>query len=254
MTRLADIPPYTLADWTAEHIATPRLPCPNCGRTDLYQILKVQRDDGTWRHYRCCKVCGFWQNADGSPAFRCVKTVHTCNRPIPQDGQCANCLGGGPRGVHRCARALTTSEVGVFACKHCGVVTKSADVIPWPVSADSAPGPMLPCTNQPKEGSVATKTQLSGMRGVYLVAAELVGHGFIVSVTSRSAAGADLLIMTPDVRRAWSVQVKATVKPTVRAHARYFLLGREAPAGAVPEREAPRSARISLLGSSSNGG
>src|SRR5437899_3084765 len=68
------------------------------------------------------------------------------------------------------------SEVGVFACKHCGVVTKSADVIPWPVSADSAPGPMLPCTNQPKEGSVATKTQLSGMRGVYLVAAELVGH------------------------------------------------------------------------------
>jgi len=75
---------------------------------------------------------------------------------------------------------------------------------------------------------MATKTQLSGMRGVYLVAAELVGHGFIVSVTSRSAAGADLLVTTPDVRRAWSAQVKATVKPTVRAHARYFLLGREA--------------------------
>ena len=41
---------------------------------------------------------------------------------------------------------------------------------------------------------MANKTQLSGMRGVYLVAAELVGHGFVVSVTSRSAAGADLLV------------------------------------------------------------
>ena len=32
----------------------------------------------------------------------------------------------------------------------------------------------------------ANKTQLSGMRGVYLVAAELVARGFIVSVTSAS--------------------------------------------------------------------
>ena len=71
-------------------------------------------------------------------------------------------------------------------------------------------------------------TQLSGMRGVYLVAAELVGHGFVVSVTSRSAAGADLLVTTPDVRHAWSVQVKATIKPTSGAEATYFLLGREA--------------------------
>ena len=67
---------------------------------------------------------------------------------------------------------------------------------------------------------MATKSQMSGMRGVYLVAAELVGHGFVVSVTSRSAAGADLLVTTPDVHRAWSVQVKATPKPTT-----YWLLG-----------------------------
>src|SRR2546428_14113896 len=83
---------------------------------------------------------------------------------------------------------------------------------------------------------MATTSQLSGMRGVYLVAAELVGHSFVVSVTSRSAAGADLLVTTPDVRRAWSVQVKATVKPTVRAHARYFLLGREAHQLRAPSR------------------
>ena len=81
---------------------------------------------------------------------------------------------------------------------------------------------------------MASRQQLSGMRGVYLAAAELVGHGFVVSVTSRSAAGADLLVTTPDVRRAWSVQVKATVKPTIRAHARYLLLGKEAHALRAP--------------------
>ena len=66
-------------------------------------------------------------------------------------------------------------------------------------------------------------TQLSGMRGVYLVAAELVGRGFIVSVTSRSAAGADLLVTDETCNRAWSVQVKATPKATT-----YWLLGPKA--------------------------
>jgi hypothetical protein len=70
---------------------------------------------------------------------------------------------------------------------------------------------------------MATTSQMSGMRGVYLVAAELVARGFIVSVTSRSAAGADLLVTTQDVRTAWSVQVKATPKP-----ATYWLLGPKA--------------------------
>ena len=70
---------------------------------------------------------------------------------------------------------------------------------------------------------MANKTQLSGMRGVYLVAAELVGHGFVVSVTSRSAAGADLLVTDDTCAQAWSVQVKATPKPTT-----YWLLGPKA--------------------------
>jgi hypothetical protein len=37
------------------------------------------------------------------------------------------------------------------------------------------------------------KGYLTGMRGVYLVAAELSRLGFVVSPTSRSAVGADLL-------------------------------------------------------------
>src|SRR2546427_5496738 len=72
---------------------------------------------------------------------------------------------------------------------------------------------------------MASNQQRSGMRGVYLVAAELVGLGFIVSVTSRSAEGADLLVTDDACTRAWSVQVKATIKPTVRAHATYWILG-----------------------------
>lgn len=49
---------------------------------------------------------------------------------------------------------------------------------------------------------------INGMRGVYLVASELTKNGFIVSPTSRSAFGADLLVTDDKCKRAWSVQVK----------------------------------------------
>jgi hypothetical protein len=49
---------------------------------------------------------------------------------------------------------------------------------------------------------------MTGMLGVYLTAAELVRRGFIVSPTSRSAIGADLLVTDRHCRKAWSVQVK----------------------------------------------
>ncbi len=75
---------------------------------------------------------------------------------------------------------------------------------------------------------MASKQQQSGMHGVYLVAAELVAHGFIVSVTSRSAAGADLLVTDDACARAWSVQVKATINPTARSHGDYWILGPKA--------------------------
>ena len=54
---------------------------------------------------------------------------------------------------------------------------------------------------------------MTGMLGVYLVAAELTRLGFIVSPTSRSAAGADLLVTDQECRKAWSVQVKTNKKP-----------------------------------------
>ena len=55
---------------------------------------------------------------------------------------------------------------------------------------------------------MASKGQMTGMLGVYLTAVELVKRGFIVSPTSRSAMGADLLITDQQCCKAWSVQVK----------------------------------------------
>jgi hypothetical protein len=52
---------------------------------------------------------------------------------------------------------------------------------------------------------MASKAQMTGMLGVYLVAAELSGRGFIVSPTSRSAFGADLLVTDQQCKKAWSV-------------------------------------------------
>jgi hypothetical protein len=61
------------------------------------------------------------------------------------------------------------------------------------------------------------------MRAVYQVAAELVSRGFIVSPTSRSAFGADLLVTNESCSRAFSVQVKANGRP-----AGFWLLGERA--------------------------
>ncbi len=56
---------------------------------------------------------------------------------------------------------------------------------------------------------------MTGMQGVYLAAAELTRLGLIVSPTSRSSFGADLLVTDSKCRRAWSVQVKTNFgRPT----------------------------------------
>src|SRR5882724_9193029 len=71
---------------------------------------------------------------------------------------------------------------------------------------------------------MSSKQQQTGMRGVYLAAAEISSRGFIVSPTSRSARGADLLVTDQACKRAFSVQVKTSGRPStfwlVGAHAR----------------------------------
>jgi hypothetical protein len=49
---------------------------------------------------------------------------------------------------------------------------------------------------------------MTGMQGVYLVATELTKRGLVVSPTSRSTFGADLLVTDQKCKHAWSVQVK----------------------------------------------
>lgn len=72
-----------------------------------------------------------------------------------------------------------------------------------------------------------TRAQMTGMQGVYLVAAELAGRGFVVSPTSRNAAGADLLVTDQTCKNAWSVQVKTNGRRAnfwlVGPHARRFI-------------------------------
>lgn len=65
-----------------------------------------------------------------------------------------------------------------------------------------------------KDKQVASKNQISGMRGVFLVAAELAERGFIVSPTSRSARGVDLLVTNPQGSRTFAVEVKSAAKTT----------------------------------------
>ena len=64
---------------------------------------------------------------------------------------------------------------------------------------------------------------MTGMRGVYLVAAEFSRLGFIASPTSRSAFGADVLVTDQLCKRAFSVQVKTNASNRL-----YWLVGERA--------------------------
>lgn len=61
------------------------------------------------------------------------------------------------------------------------------------------------------------------MRGVFLVSAQLANFGFIVSPTSRSAKGADILVTDAKCSRAFSVQVKTSTRATS-----FWLVGKHA--------------------------
>jgi hypothetical protein len=78
---------------------------------------------------------------------------------------------------------------------------------------------ILETSNDTEKPHVRAKGHITGMLGVYLTAAELTKLGFIVSPTSRSAFGADLLVTDQRCRKAWSVQVKTNRK----AHAFWLI-------------------------------
>lgn len=71
---------------------------------------------------------------------------------------------------------------------------------------------------------MASKGQFTGMTGSFLVAAQLSSRSLVASTTSRSAAGADILVTDAECRVAFSVQVKTNSKS-----ARFWLLGKKEP-------------------------
>jgi hypothetical protein len=76
---------------------------------------------------------------------------------------------------------------------------------------------------------MASSKQRGGLRGVYLVAAELSRLGYSVAPTARNAAGADLLIFDPGTARAASIEVKTNAK-----RANFWLVGEPAKTSRSP--------------------
>ena len=71
---------------------------------------------------------------------------------------------------------------------------------------------------------MASKAQFTGMTGSFLVAAQLSARNLVASSTSRSAAGADILVTDENCLVAFSVQVKTNSKS-----AGFWILGKKEP-------------------------
>ena len=136
---LSSVGPYAEADWhhdRQEEAAGKHLVCPNCGHGEWFHPVGFPPNSGAKRKYRACKVCGFWQEADGTPAYRCLMTVHTCLGLIPDGTRCQYCGAWGPRNWHPgCWRILAPKELSQAQCQSCGIVLAQDHVIPWPVEA-----------------------------------------------------------------------------------------------------------------------
>lgn len=136
--------PYTEDDWQVNYAAGVKLTCPDCGWRDPeqsllnhYNVYSLPRADGSIRRYRMCKKCGFGQEADGSPAYRCWHSHHRCVLPgPPPDGECFHCdsrLQTGPDGTveHLCGKYLRPTEPG-YTCQTCGNFYDRDSEVPWP--------------------------------------------------------------------------------------------------------------------------
>ena len=127
---MKDHAPYIPNDWDRDRQlveAGQRLTCPDCGSNENYGPKSGTYADGSPRRYRACKMCGFWQEADTTPAYRTWLATHECRRH-PASGEtaffCEYCKqtllpGPGNEIVHRCGKYLTPDEDG-YTCATCG--------------------------------------------------------------------------------------------------------------------------------------
>ena len=132
------IGPYTESEWQRDWQALTtgnRLDCPDCGRGENFGPL-ARRGPGTLDiHYRGCKVCGFWQLADGRSApYRARMTIHLCLGAFTSQRDCGGCGNAMPAGLayHLCPRVLDPDETRV--CPECRTVVGPRHAIPWAVT------------------------------------------------------------------------------------------------------------------------
>jgi len=122
--------PYAEPDWQRDALQQSQgaqLACPDCGSCLNYGPRWHARADGTERHYRACKVCGFWQEADGSQPYRVWLPVHTCTIQLRPDQcvfhcpVCSTTTGSEQAGAqitHECGKYLAPWETG-YVCRNC---------------------------------------------------------------------------------------------------------------------------------------
>jgi hypothetical protein len=137
---LHSIPPYTPDDWSSDRRVDSEsgLACANCGHDEWYHPVGIPPEDGAERKYRACKVCGFWQEADGSPPYRCMMTSHVCLGHLAEGKQCTYCGAWGPIHWHAgCWRVLRKEELGQTRCDNCGTTLDEGHVVSWPVDPEA---------------------------------------------------------------------------------------------------------------------
>ena len=133
---LAGFAPYTETEWEQdERQRTSGFPltCPDCRKDADYGPRRAAKADGSLRKYRACKMCGFWQEADGrSLPYRCRLAVHMCTGDFGTRRECRCCGNVQSGGTHRhlCPRALVPRET--YYCPECHVSVGRRNVIPWP--------------------------------------------------------------------------------------------------------------------------
>ena len=133
---LAGFAPYTEVEWQQdERQRTSGFPltCPDCRKDADYGPRQATKADGSPRKYRACKMCGFWQEADGlSLPYRCRLAVHMCTGDFGTSRECRGCgnvLASGTQ-RHLCSRVLAPRET--YHCPECHATVGRRNVIPWP--------------------------------------------------------------------------------------------------------------------------
>ena len=113
-----EYPPYTEAGWQRDKELLDqghRFFCPDCLSDTDYGPRWTEPPAAT-RHYRACKDCGFWQEADGTPPYRCWQPEH----------ECAKSEGG-------YYREYKTPDEDPFECPNCHeMVSRQESEVPWP--------------------------------------------------------------------------------------------------------------------------